>query len=104
MLPTLPKLKYASRQRRIIDARCIDGIVDLQDFELADVVSASDMWPTLPGKDDMRRCIVRINGGVSRAVLYILDIDASVSLIPDRNGPALRVSIIHALRFPMVRS
>ena len=34
---------------------------------------------TLPGKVDMRRCIVRKNGGVSRSV-YTLDVDASVSL------------------------
>ena len=33
---------------------------------------------TLPGQVDMRRCTVRIKGGVSRSV-YTLDSDASVS-------------------------
>ena len=59
---------------------------------------------TLPGSVDMRRCIVRINGGVSRLVLYSLAVDASVSLIQNRNGPAPRVCNVHALSYPMVRS
>ena len=51
---------------------------------------------TLPGKVDMRRCIVRINGGISRAVLYILDIDASVSLI--QIATALRYGCVSSMR------
>ena len=51
---------------------------------------------TLPGNVDMRRCIVRINGGVSRLVLYSLAVDASVSLI--QIATALRHGCVTSMR------
>ena len=51
---------------------------------------------TLPGNVDMRRCIVRINGGVSRLVLYSLAVDASVSLI--QIATALRQGCVTSMR------
>ena len=51
---------------------------------------------TLPGKVDMRRCIVPINGGISRLVLDSLALDASVSLI--QIATALRQGYVSSMR------
>lgn len=48
---------------------------------------------TLPGKVDMRRCIVR---GITRLVLYIFAVDASVSLI--KIATALRQGCVTSMR------